>query len=580
MSLSKPLLSTIFSLTLLTSAGFMLAPQSAEACGGFFCQQAQPVDQAGERILFVKDGEDMTVHVQIQYTGESENFSWLLPVPAEPKFSVGSDALFTALRNATRPQFNLSITDEGECNDPRLNFALSPSAALAGDSAKESVQVVSEQQVGPFDSVVLKSDDPEALKKWLRDNGYDIPDNLDPLLNPYINDQNFMIALKLQKDRAAGDLQPIVIKYKGEKAMIPIKLTAVAAQDDMDVFVWLLSNDRAIPENYRHAEINEARIDWLASGRNYRQVVTEAINEAGGKAFVTDYAGDNTAVDLSNFDTSTLNLSILRQTTDPIKFSEFVRDFFPIDRQNGRFAPPSTQFQAFLKRYIPKPESVNDTDESFYAGLENYKSQLRDTVVDANKAINELEETVIKPFNEIKRLFDNNKYLTALYSTISPEEMTVDPTFLFNPDLPKVSNIRRAEGVRKCSREKSRFEAPVEITLSNGLSFTVTRDFTADGGNPLSIPAAARVEQLKTSGAPEVITDNKQKIAANVGNKFINVNPSGNSNPVEVPQGFGCACKNPNTPVPISEGAEEGVSFTMMFLGWVGFRKSRKGQKS
>ena len=71
---------------------------SAKACGGFFCSLQQPVDQAAERILFTKEGNEMVTHVQIQYTGPSENFSWILPVPSVPELGVGSDVLFQNLR--------------------------------------------------------------------------------------------------------------------------------------------------------------------------------------------------------------------------------------------------------------------------------------------------------------------------------------------------------------------------------------------------------------------------------------------------------------------------------------------------
>src|SRR5688572_17442130 len=92
-----------------------LAPAPALACGGFFCSLQQPVDQAAERILFVKDGEEMVAHVQIQYTGPSEKFSWVVPVPSPPKLSVGSDQLFQTLRSTTRPQFSINMRTEGTC---------------------------------------------------------------------------------------------------------------------------------------------------------------------------------------------------------------------------------------------------------------------------------------------------------------------------------------------------------------------------------------------------------------------------------------------------------------------------------
>jgi hypothetical protein len=79
--------------------------------------------------------------------------------------------------------------------------------------------------------------------------------------------------------------------YEAQNPMIPIKLTAIAAEPNMGVLVWILGKERAIPENYLHVEINEAAIDWHNFGSNYDQVVINAADEAEGQAFTTEYAG-------------------------------------------------------------------------------------------------------------------------------------------------------------------------------------------------------------------------------------------------------------------------------------------------
>jgi hypothetical protein len=85
------------------SALILLATDhTARACGGFFCQSV-PVTQTGEQIIFRKDGDRITAIVRIQYTGPSEVFSWVVPVPGIPEFEVSSDLLFPTLELATRP---------------------------------------------------------------------------------------------------------------------------------------------------------------------------------------------------------------------------------------------------------------------------------------------------------------------------------------------------------------------------------------------------------------------------------------------------------------------------------------------
>ena len=76
----------------------LLMTTPADACGGFFCDNAQPVLQNAERIVFgIEDGGNVEMHVQIAYEGPSEDFAWIVPTPAEPELFVTTSALFTQL---------------------------------------------------------------------------------------------------------------------------------------------------------------------------------------------------------------------------------------------------------------------------------------------------------------------------------------------------------------------------------------------------------------------------------------------------------------------------------------------------
>ena len=93
---------------------FCFAPSIAWACGGLFCNNAQPVNQAAERILFAVDGEQIHMHVRITYSGPPSDFGWLLPVPDDVETDVSSEQLFTVLDQNFGPQFRLRREfDEG-----------------------------------------------------------------------------------------------------------------------------------------------------------------------------------------------------------------------------------------------------------------------------------------------------------------------------------------------------------------------------------------------------------------------------------------------------------------------------------
>src|SRR5436190_11741063 len=304
----------------LAGLGLTAIPQDAHACGGLFCNGPPPdpfaplpVAQNGENVVFAitKDlaggAPTLEAHIQILYTGDAAKFSWVIPVDAEPVLSTGTDRLFSALAGVTQPQFQPNYLTDGNCIQPPQ----SPSQATGGGTfngtgsatgaagsgvvgAPPSVQVSFQGAVGPFEAAVIKSDDPTALKKWLTDNGYVVTDAASGLIDAYVRENKYFVALKLLNGVGVRQIQPIVLTFKGTEACVPLRLTAIAANPDMPVLVWVLGQTRVAPRAYYELSIDEARVDWMSGGTNYfgpKGLVSTAANEAGGNAFITEYAG-------------------------------------------------------------------------------------------------------------------------------------------------------------------------------------------------------------------------------------------------------------------------------------------------
>ena len=90
----------------------------ARACGGTFCDLAQPVNQSAEQIIFARhDDGTVTAVIRIQYQGPGERFAWLLPVAGEPDVAVSSSAVFDALNIPTAPVYQMTFDQEGTCRN-------------------------------------------------------------------------------------------------------------------------------------------------------------------------------------------------------------------------------------------------------------------------------------------------------------------------------------------------------------------------------------------------------------------------------------------------------------------------------
>jgi hypothetical protein len=507
-------------LPLVPLLALLAGPAPAGACGGFFCSFA-PMNQVSERILFVDRGDSVTTHVQIAYNGTAQDFAWILPVPSRPDLAVSHNELFRQLQFATQPTFLLEW-DEG---DSDCGPFFPPFVRTLEDAAAESggVTVVSEERVGPYEAVVLAADDPGAVLDWLLSNGYQLTGLGPTLLRPYIDAGMHFLALRLAPDRELGDLQPIAMTYAAERPMIPIMLTAVATEPDLGVTAWVLGQARAVPVNFRHVQINEALIDWFNGGINYDDVVTAAVDEAeGGLAFVTDYAGPAALMEERLYTEGRWDLDRLRAVEHPGRLvDELLRQGFPRD----------AQMQALFRRHIPLPPAVLTegalrvvfrgnveaydravadgtlravVERAFYNDIDAFEEWTGELVFDAGAFVDDLEAAVVAPLRGAQALFGEFPVLTRLYTTLSAEEMHLDPIFDVNPDLPEVSNLRTAAARWECEGDPDsvRFEElTLVVTLKDGREVR-SNPFDGFVPRPFDAPAAAVIEQLHTTGAP------------------------------------------------------------------------------
>jgi len=391
---------------------------------------------------------------------------------------------------------------EGRCKRVR-DTGDSSASGSAPDSAFEGtggaggnggLNVLASGTVGPYDFVVIEPDASyeeigDVAVEWLTSEGYDVvppggdPDDISTLLGGYLQGGMNLIAFRLTKGNGAGTIRPVRITYESDQPMIPIRPTAVAANDDMGVMVWVLGESRAVPVNYKALELNQALINWLNGGRNYNQVVVAAANEAGGQGFVAERAGPS-----SDYD----NVIIL----------PFEKDDWEALRMSATSLTPS---------------ELLDESSWRFGGWDGYRELVERFPLagfDMQAFVDALGEEVVEPMIATQELLSSRPYVTRLYTTLSAPEMDLDPLFDFNPDLPTVSNVHAARRVIECHRSVYQWEAPSRFELEDG------RVVRLNAGDPWPFlvgdedapPANALVLALTTSGPGTVVQDNSEAI--------------------------------------------------------------------
>jgi MYXO-CTERM domain-containing protein len=503
-----------------------LLARDAHACGGLFCDggpQQMPVDQSGENIIFVwKDGS-IEVHIQIQYVGDAAKFGWVIPLQSLPEFSVGSEPLFQALLNSTVPTYGYTTTRDQCDADQDANSTAAGGFDDDGDSGggdedggdgpedpgPEILEVV---QAGAFEITVIQGDDAQEVSTWLAENEYLEDPEAIPILQQYIDEGHIFGAVKLTGGVGVDAIHPIVLEFQGDEPCVPLRLTRIAAVENMGVRSFFLGAERMVPNNYRHVLVNPLKIDWLNFASNYDEVITLAVDEqnADGRAFVTEYAGATANVVPVGLGDPGWDATELG-TVDPLLIGQTLigQGLLSCDSGGETCVFGHPLLESLLAQYIVPPTGTS-LGEYLWQQPSYPEGDL--SAWNGPEFAMKMDEFMIRPGVHAAELLEQNPYLTRMYTTISPAEMTEDPMFYENGMLPDVTNIQQGVLRTLCNGEQV-------FTLPDGrqvyLPEPVWPQFPDEpGGEPGLMVAAEIIEAVPPAGAPMNLTNNTAKIDA------------------------------------------------------------------
>ena len=450
------------------SSAVALVPTEAAACGGFFCDggpQPMPVDQTGEDILFIADGDKVEVHIRVEYEGEAENFAWVIPTLSIPTdFSVGSEALIDNIKAASVPTYGIA-TQPDDCSLPSPEDPNSDDGAGGADTGgtgagtdggEPGPTIYKQELVGAFEITVLGGGTVEEVMTWLAENGYQQDPAAEPILAEYLEENHYFAAIKLQGGADIDELHPIALKFDHSEPCVPLRLTRIAASEDMDVRTYFLGQNRVVPDNYRHVLVNPLKIDWPNQAANYKEVITRAVDadEANGRAFVTEYAGPSDVVSIFGLVDPNWNANafIALDAVDvptQLMLQGLLQCGWDPNTGEDSCAGINPMVDAVLGDFLPVPDGVDPWD--FYNNTAAYEGLIDLSLWDGQAFADLLTERVIEPGQHAEELLTRHPYLTRMYTTISPHEMTEDPMFYENPDLEEVVAARTATNRILCS---------------------------------------------------------------------------------------------------------------------------------
>lgn len=270
----------------------------AGACGGCFAPaESQDSFVTGHRMAFAVSEDRTVLWDQFEYTGNPADFSWVLPVRPGAFVEVASPAWLDALDAVTKPRI---FSPAVNCGGGGGGF----SCGCAADDASDGfggfydappVQVVSQATVGPYETVILRSREGDALSSWLAQNGYAIAPNIEPVIQAYVSEGFDFLALKLRPGFGVNQMEPVRVTTPNGPSELPLRMVAAGAGNEVDMTLFVLGEGRQAIVDLIDFEIENDDLvyDFGTDTSDYGGVAEGIFEKAGGRVHITSYAQPN-----------------------------------------------------------------------------------------------------------------------------------------------------------------------------------------------------------------------------------------------------------------------------------------------
>ncbi|HEX3594840.1 MAG TPA: DUF2330 domain-containing protein, partial [Polyangiaceae bacterium] len=210
---------------------------------------------------------------------------------------LSSDAWFEALETATSTRVSPPALVCAQNSSSGCLGSSSDSAVAAGGSSVlgangPAVQVLHQESLGPFETVTLRSTDSGALRDWLSSHGYSIQEDVEPIIDAYIEEQMDFIALRLNGDQP---MQPVRVVTPNGNAVLPLRMVMAGTGSSVDIVLYAIGERRIGLADLTEVKLDLPTLsfDFSSSVTNYETVRENALAQHVGASFLTTFAAKN-----------------------------------------------------------------------------------------------------------------------------------------------------------------------------------------------------------------------------------------------------------------------------------------------
>ena len=293
---NKLILAAVATAAALTST--YATERDALACGGCFSPPPSPTESptivTDHRMILTIAKDQSTLYDQIKYQGSPSAFAWVLPISGTVTVGLSADIVFRTLDGITQTSI---VAPPRNCPSPptcnRSSFggaSASDSSGSSQDAGSPGVQVTKQEVVGPYETVQLKADNANALQQWLATNGFNVPPDVQPVVDKYVTEKFDFLALKLIPGKSVQDMRPVRVTTTGASAVLPLRMVAAGTGATVGVSLWVVGEGRYEPQNFPSFLIPTSDIawDWNANKSNYAELRAAKTTASAGRGWETE----------------------------------------------------------------------------------------------------------------------------------------------------------------------------------------------------------------------------------------------------------------------------------------------------
>ena len=243
--------------------------------GGFLVTEVvgmaeqQASAQSAQQAAIVWENGHETLHLQSNYSGPARAFSWVIPVPARPKVERSSWDIFRAVEEQTRPRVALRWVKGGGLGcGCGVQMGAEPDRRVeTGVTMLESLEIREIREIRELHVDILAAKEGGGFIRWLRTNGYAVPEEARRVLQEYIDKGFFFVAVKMRKEALAAlaksgrgnvttGLTPLAITFETERPFFPLKISSISSAPENELLLLTIAPTRLTPVQYAEVELS------------------------------------------------------------------------------------------------------------------------------------------------------------------------------------------------------------------------------------------------------------------------------------------------------------------------------------